>query len=931
MRFTFLLITSFLISFGSIAQEDPMDFYNKGYEYMYTDKDSSYYFFEKAITSYEALEDADYQFASLLGLMFANGYYYDLKSYKKNLDTFEKLINSGAFEGSGYEGYISDRLFLENINYHFKLLNYPLTQQYLDSLQGSQNERDLSKRDKDYYEFVLTAGLYQGSIYRNQSKINLALDTYKQLEGYVLQHKDSLYDAINSNFSIKRLQAKAYASLGEIDKAILTQIQALEIIKDDPEYSNSERDIELDLTANLIATNELKEAADLIQILEKKNIQKGLFTLRFLDQKIELSRTQNNSSINRLFHQEKLEETLAYRELESHPDMINAYIKYGDDELYWGDIDAAFSKLKKAESLLQKMSSGNENFAISKLQLALAAQYVKTYKASRKETMPDDVLSKTQDIINALEALQPQFESKLDKQYLIDSAYPALQDAFVLMYDLYTATGERIYLDQAFVISEKSKAIELRSIRQAGVAQGSLGIDKKIIEQENLFNYTINQLEKDLFIATENKKELQDSLLQQREAYGDFVYELRDTHRGYYNVRYRNDVATLPQSIDYLSKNSAALSFFQVNNTMYALRIDKKESGITAIPFTEEVQQELRDYYKAISSVKMGVKDQLNALSQSLHKTFIQSSFPEKMPESLTIVPDGLLHYIPFEALQADTRFLVELTTISYKPSISFMQGLYLDETLEAEFFGFAPRFDGDYAHSLATLSYNEEEIEQANAYFKGTIYTGDEGSLSRFRESIANNISVTKTPIYHLATHAIANDTLPEYSYLAFTPKAESGDFILYAKDLYTEQLNGAMVVLSACETGLGKLENGQGMQSLAQGFSYGGASSLVYSKWKVSDRYTADIMGLFYKNLQTGLHKDKALQQAKIQYLSSVDDPNLRHPFYWASFVFSGDATPLKSGSDFTMWLWIIGGLLIVTACGLLLRKQLSRRAVS
>jgi CHAT domain-containing protein len=921
------LLYIFLIASASSMCQEYLTPYYKGDEFLVSQKDSTYHYYEKAIRVATNNKNIEGQLFSIKALLYANGYYYDLKTYKKNLVRFEKLLTTQEAQNHPYFSYFKDTYGLELVNYHFKLSNYPRAQKAIDVLEQSLRTRNDSLRDADYYEIAYSLGLYQASIYFKTSKVNLAQEKYEQLEGFAIKYKDSLYDPQNVSFSIKRLQAKTYAALGETDKAILSQIQALEIIKDNTAYTNSILDIELDLTANLLETKELKEVQELIEILEKKNIQKGLFKLRFIDQKICLSRLKNRVTENKLLHQEKIMEIQNYRDFKPHPDLVKAYISYAADELLWGDTASAFQQLELAKDVLSKMMANGESLVLSKLQLDLGAQYLKTYKVTSPLIKGQDVLKTTQDVLISLDALQPQFESKLDKQYLINNAYPSLQDAFILMYDLYSVAGERAYLDQAFAISEKSKAIELRSIRQAGVAQRSLTIAPEIIERENLFNYTINQLEKDLFTATANTQELQDSLLQQREAYGDFVYDLKDTQPAYYNVRYKNDVATLSQSIDYLSEDRVILSFFQVENTMYVFRLGKRESGIVSIPFTDEVQEQVRDFYTLLSRAQVKDRDALDTVSKNLYSQFIGTSILAELPRSLTIIPDGLLHYIPFEALQTESGYLLEKTTISYKPSVSFMQGLRLDEAMEAKFIGFAPIFGSENVLSLPDLSYNVEEVERANGYFEGQLFKGDEGSLVRFRESIKSNNKDLTNPIYHFATHAITNDSLPAYSYLAFTPKGAEEDAILYAKDLYNEQLNCAMVVLSACETGLGKIENGQGMQSLAQGFNYAGASSLLYSKWKVSDRYTADLMELFYKNLDTGLEKDKALQQAKIEYLNTIDDPNLAHPFYWASFVFSGDTTPLKSMAVIPIWLWVLGVLILSVLLVIFTRRYASR----
>ena len=92
-------------------------------------------------------------------------------------------------------------------------------------------------------------------------------------------------------------------------------------------------------------------------------------------------------------------------------------------------------------------------------------------------------------------------------------------------------------------------------------------------------------------------------------------------------------------------------------------------------------------------------------------------------------------------------------------------------------------------------------------------------------------------------------------------------------------------MVVLSACETGIGKLQRGEGIISLARAFAYAGAKSIVTSLWSVNDQKTKDLMLLFYKNLRKGKSKSEALREAKLSFIAKNDNPNA-HPFFWAGF---------------------------------------------
>jgi CHAT domain-containing protein len=102
-------------------------------------------------------------------------------------------------------------------------------------------------------------------------------------------------------------------------------------------------------------------------------------------------------------------------------------------------------------------------------------------------------------------------------------------------------------------------------------------------------------------------------------------------------------------------------------------------------------------------------------------------------------------------------------------------------------------------------------------------------------------------------------------------------------------------LVVLSACETGLGKIEQGEGIRSLGRSFMESGAQATIISLWNVNDKSTAFIMTDFYKHLKAGITKDEALRQAKLDYLKNATTQN-SHPYFWAAFIPAGDMQPLS-----------------------------------
>jgi CHAT domain-containing protein len=143
---------------------------------------------------------------------------------------------------------------------------------------------------------------------------------------------------------------------------------------------------------------------------------------------------------------------------------------------------------------------------------------------------------------------------------------------------------------------------------------------------------------------------------------------------------------------------------------------------------------------------------------------------------------------------------------------------------------------------------------------------------------------------ILHFATHAQSNDQKGEFSFLALRGKtATDKGMVLYVKDIYNLRLRAELVVLSACETGIGELREGEGNISLARAFAYSGAQSIVTTLWSVNDESTKKLMSSFYEFLEKGLPKDQALQQAKLAYLLH-NKGSAAHPFFWGGFTVIG-----------------------------------------
>jgi CHAT domain-containing protein len=168
------------------------------------------------------------------------------------------------------------------------------------------------------------------------------------------------------------------------------------------------------------------------------------------------------------------------------------------------------------------------------------------------------------------------------------------------------------------------------------------------------------------------------------------------------------------------------------------------------------------------------------------------------------------------------------------------------------------------------------------------------------------------KSNIIHLATHTIVNDSIPEKSLISFYPteKIEATQNNLYEQEIYNLKLDGTkLVVLSACETGTGKLAKGEGLMSLGRAFTYAGCPNIISTLWKADDKSTAWIMQKFYSYYNNGNDAATALQKAKLDYLNSSEiEKRIKTPHYWAHLVLTG--IPENKNNN-TKWIWILSGI--------------------
>jgi CHAT domain-containing protein len=251
----------------------------------------------------------------------------------------------------------------------------------------------------------------------------------------------------------------------------------------------------------------------------------------------------------------------------------------------------------------------------------------------------------------------------------------------------------------------------------------------------------------------------------------------------------------------------------------------------------------------------------------------------------LVVVPHGMLHYLPFQALRnQEGKYLIESYTVSYLPSASVLK--YAREKNRgnhADLFAVA-----NPVTDLSPLPAAEVEAREVSALFdRKQVLLGLGATKSKFK---------SEGPRYDMllfSTHGEMIESDPLKSNLRFTP-TQQDDGKLTVSEIFDMEVKANLVTLSACETGLargtkGDFPQGDDLVGLSRAFIYAGAPSVVASLWKVSDDSTVEMMRSFYRNLKT-MPKAEALRQAQLG-LAKSSAMTSSHPYFWAPFILVGD----------------------------------------
>jgi CHAT domain-containing protein len=562
-------------------------------------------------------------------------------------------------------------------------------------------------------------------------------------------------------------------------------------------------------------------------------------------------------------------------------------------------------------------------------------------------------------------------ESKTD---MVSSQYPLFEKAIATALQLQQT-------ELAFHLVQHSKAVILLDALQHQQNLHLAHIPDSIQQNERKWRLRIANYEQQHYECLNNPQIppnhaalYQDSLFRAKRQLEQLINNIEKNYTNYYQLKYAH-WQTIPLSTTQkqLAPDQLLVEYFLGDSTLYAFAVTQNHFYTYELPITPKLYRTFTTYRKATSDwdfvrdsssfAKQQYLQTAHLLYQQLIQPILANMGSTSSVQRLTIVPDGWIGYISFSALitapfdkwnTLDVPYLLRQYAISYAYSSALSgaqnQALYASTNHLHNFGGMGLVYDdftlthlhketatNDNKDSIAlnnkkTLCNNAKnkkiwqklpnapiEVNNIQQLIGGKTWT----NLAATKLNMLSNMNDCK--VWHLAAHGFIDEDNPLQSAIVLTKTIDTIDNFLRAADIYGLSSNSNLVVLSACNSGMGQIKRGEGVMSLARAFAYSGCPSLLMSLWSVPDQTTSDMMRLFYEQLKAGDEKDIALQKAQLNYLATTKSSEHYKPLYWAAPVLIGDVSAVHFDKQ---WNWyIVIGVIIAAILGLLYYIKLSK----
>ncbi len=572
-------------------------------------------------------------------------------------------------------------------------------------------------------------------------------------------------------------------------------------------------------------------------------------------------------------------------------------------------------------------------------------QILRELYEKEKEPGQIEALADTYRVLDdALREIRQSFSSVKDKRLLLRSTKDVYEGAIRTHHQLYELTNDRLHLQKCFYYSEADKAVTLLdALGDLNASQWSKVPEEVLSLEEDTKSdiaYHLTRLKQEQGEDGDSTKAalLESQLFELNDRLDSIRNLVQDSFPAYHQLKYGLKPAAIEEVQETMEDGTLLIEYFVGNSMTYVSVVTNESLEFRSLGASEEIRGAAERFRRSLVvdlTENLGATD-FSSSSRDLYKLVIapiEDILAKYEAKDLIFVPADALNFVPFDLLLSadqgsgnqDYRSMPYLMTKynmrnAFSASIDLLQDMKR-KNLEgvvcfAPTYAENPTFQnaegfGKFRNALVPLKWNTREVENIGALVSSVNFSGTEATESSFKSAVDNY------KVIHLAMHTFVDDEDPMNSRLVFSLQDTTNDGFLHMFELYNMNLDAELAVLSACQTGYGKLVAGDGVMSLARGFAYAGVPSTIMSHWKVDDESTSKIMTYFYESLKEGKRKSEALRSAKLRFLNTTD-PQHTHPFYWGAFIQIGNDEPVFQTNRYSTYIFLVAGIIFLFLIG-------------
>jgi CHAT domain-containing protein len=547
-----------------------------------------------------------------------------------------------------------------------------------------------------------------------------------------------------------------------------------------------------------------------------------------------------------------------------------------------------------------------------------------------------------------IDNIRKNFKIESDKIFLGEKAKKIYNSALNICNEIIVSSKDnktiKSITNSAFYLSEKSKSMVLLEAMAGNKAVKLANIPDSLQQKEMRLNNQIAFYEKELAgEITDSAKiiEYNNLLFDLNRKYELLISYYETNFPKYYELKYAPKIVTTKHLQSVLDSKSAIVSYLISDSVINIFYVTNRNIKFIQSKNFENLNDSIEVFRNTLNPKSENLKKTYKIfpiISYELYNLLFPISIP-KTVENILIIPDGNLGLIPFETLLTEKYnspltclseydklpYLISKYNISYNYSASLYYKILFDNNHETkvkqkkDLLAMAPVFDEKEAQkeTLVTETVSEKSIKRYfmtnGAYISSLPATKTEiDTISnlflkqnkkvtvKFHKEVTENFikigNISDYSFIHIATHGFVNSEKPELSGILLAQDTTgNNDGILYSAEIYNLKLNADLVVLSACETGLGKIKPGEGIIGLSRALLYAGAKNQIVSLWQVLDNSTSLLMADFYYNI---LNYQSNSFSESVRYSSSlrlakqkmINEGKYSHPIYWSPFIIIG-----------------------------------------